>query len=83
MSAIGNFIFVFTQILTFAIVIRVILAWFPIGPNNPFFTLVYQVTEPILGPLRRILPRVGALDFTPMVAIILLYVIQQIAFRAF
>ncbi len=37
--------------------------------------IIYQVTEPILAPLRRIIPRVGVLDFAPLVAVILLQLI--------
>ncbi len=75
MSVLLNFISLFTQILTIAIFIRVILSWFPISPHNVFVALLYQVTEPILAPLRRVIPRLGALDFSPWVAIIILWVI--------
>lgn len=40
--------------------------------------VLVQVTEPILAPIRRVLPNTGMLDFSPMVAMILLFVIQQI-----
>ncbi len=58
-----------------AILLRVILSWFSPRPNNVLAKILYQVTEPILAPLRRIIPRVGVLDFTPLVAIVLLRVI--------
>ncbi len=81
MTPIGALASSIVQILTFAILIRVILSWFPIGPNNPFYTIVYQITEPILGPLRRIIPRAGVLDFTPLVAILLLTFLQALITR--
>lgn len=40
--------------------------------------VVYQITEPILAPIRRVLPTFGMFDFSPMVAIILLYIIQLV-----
>lgn len=41
-----------------------------------------QITEPILGPIRRVLPTMGMLDFSPLVAIILLHVIQWVIIRS-
>ena len=63
--------------LTAAIFIRVLLSWFPIDPHNPLVTALHEVTEPILQPLRRIIPRLGMIDITPLVAIILLQVLGQ------
>lgn len=66
-------------IFVFAIFIRSILTWFPIGRDNPINLLVNQVTEPVLGPVRRYLPRFGNMDLSPMVVIIvILFVIQPI-----
>jgi len=44
--------------------------------------IIYDITEPILAPLRQIIPRFGMFDFSPMVAIILLNLIAQAASRA-
>ena len=65
--------------LTAAIFIRVLLSWFPIDPHNPLVTVLYEITEPILEPLRRVVPRLGMFDLTPMVAIILIQVIGNFA----
>ena len=72
----------FVDILVWALIIgifaRVILSWLPIaGNNNILVAIVYQITEPILAPLRRVIPRLGIFDLTPMIAIILLGVIQR------
>jgi len=66
-------------VLTAAIFIRVLLSWFPIDPHNPLVTVLYEITEPILEPLRRVVPRLGMFDLTPMVAIILIQVIGNFA----
>jgi YggT family protein len=66
-------------VLTGAIFIRVLLSWFPIDPRNPLVTLLFDVTEPILDPLRRVIPRLGMIDITPFVAIILIQVIGNFA----
>jgi len=65
-------------VLTAAIFIRVLLSWFPIDPRNPLVTALYDVTEPILEPLRRFIPRLGMIDITPLVAILLIQVIAKI-----
>ena len=56
----------------FAIFIRSILTWFPIGRDNPIQLIVFQVTEPVLSPIRRYLPRFGNMDLAPMVVIIVI-----------
>ncbi len=70
---------VLTQVLLLAIFARAILSWFPIGTqrDNPIVGLLYQITEPVLAPLRSIIPRVGMMDLSPMVAILILIVVQR------
>ena len=76
-----NFVQILVLILQVAIIGRAILSWFPIDPRSPLVTVLNEITEPILAPLRRIVPRIGMIDITPMVAIFVLYVIQQVAVR--
>lgn len=72
------FIDMLVTVLIWAIIIRAVLSWFPISPRNPALVVVLQITEPILAPLRRIVPRLGMLDITPMVAIVLLVVLRLV-----
>ena len=67
----------FFQLLNLAILARVLLLWINVNPNNPAVSFLYQVTEPILGPLRRYIPPLGMIDITPIIAIILLQVVEQ------
>ena len=76
-AIIANFVLVLVQVLTAAIFLRAILSWFAIDPRNPLIQVLDQITEPILSPLRRIVPRIGMIDITPLVAIILLQVLGQ------
>jgi len=73
-----NFIGILFDVLTIAIVFRVILSWFSPNPTNHLAIILIQITEPILGPLRRIIPRAGMLDFSPMVAIIMLQLVSYL-----
>ena len=73
------------EIMTFAVVARAILSFVlpMVGPRpHPILlninTLVNQVTEPLLGPIRRVLPTLGALDFSPMVGIIVLIAVKGV-----
>ncbi len=66
------------QFLAFAIFARAILSWFPIDKNGPVFQFLAAVTDPILEPLRRVIPPVGMLDLTPMIAMFLLFFVGQI-----
>ena len=63
--------------MTFAIVIRALLSWFPVDPRNPLVVMLFQITEPILEPLRRFIPRLGMFDLTQMIAILLLQFIGR------
>ena len=66
------------DVLTMLILLRVILSWISPRSTNMLVVIVYRVTEPFLAPLRRIIPRVGMFDFTPLVAIILIQVIPYL-----
>ncbi|HZR98057.1 MAG TPA: YggT family protein [Chloroflexota bacterium] len=64
--------------LIFAIIARALLSWFNLGPGNPLVRVLNDVTEPILAPLRRVIPTIGMIDITPLVAILLLEFVQRI-----
>lgn len=72
----------FFQVLVYLIIGRAILSWFiraPYGNLYRFYTVIIQLTEPILNPCRRILARfglIGAIDFSPILAIIGLTIIN-------
>ena len=73
-----QFINILFQVLIFAIVARALLSWFNLGPTHPIVRLLYDVTEPILSPLRRVIPTIGMIDITPIAALILLQVVQNL-----
>ncbi len=71
------------QLYIFAIFARIVLSWFPLAPGGPMatvFSFVYTITEPVLGPLRRVIPPLGGFDLSPIVALIGLQLIAG-AFR--
>ena len=66
----------FINLYFFVLLARVLLPVFGINPYHPVMQVIIRLTEPILAPIRSILPRVGMMDFSPMVAMILLTVLQ-------
>ena len=78
-SFLTHFISIFAQVLSLAIFVRALLSWFPVKADNPFVVVLVQITDPVLVPLRRLIPTVGMFDLTPMIAIILLNVIADLA----
>ena len=69
------------QIYNFLILARVLLSWFIQDPSNKIYQFLQSVTEPILGPLRRILPAMGGWDLSPIVAYLLINIIIRLLFR--
>jgi YggT family protein len=67
--------------LWLAIFARVILSWFPNQSSrlrNPIVMFIYSVTDPILSPIRRVMPKIGMLDLSPLVALLGISFIQQL-----
>lgn len=67
----------FLTIMQFAIIGRALMSWFDRGMRSPVAQFLVQLTEPIIAPIRKVLPSAGMIDFSPMVAILLIYVLQQ------
>ncbi len=59
-----------------AVIARSLLSWFPIDQSSPLFQMLHRVTEPIVEPIRRIMPNTGMIDLSPMVAIMVIIVMQ-------
>jgi YggT family protein len=70
------------KIYFFALLGMIILSWIAPGSANPAVYLMYQITEPVMAPFRRVLPAMGGLDFSPILVFILINVVQ-IALRNF
>ena len=59
---------------------RIILSWFPMQPGTgmaSIASILYQLTEPVLGPVRRLIPSVGMLDISPIVVFFGLQILQR------
>jgi YggT family protein len=77
-STIATFISFLCTVLSLAIIVRALMSWvMPVGGTGITRVLI-DVTEPILAPIRRVLPPLGGIDFSPLLAIILIQVIQSV-----
>ncbi len=68
-------------VLKVALVVRVISSWLPVSPQSGWVRWSYMLSEPILAPMRRIVPSMGGLDLTPILAYFLLNLTESILFR--
>ena len=69
------------QAYVFCILARILLSWFPISPGTPLASVsgfLYSITEPVLGPIRNVLPSVGMFDLSPIVVILGLQVLMRV-----
>jgi YggT family protein len=78
---VANFIGMLALVMTLLILGRVLASWTQPSGGGGLTAFLYQVTEPILGPIRRILPPTGGLDWSPMIAILLLSFLTRIFLR--
>ena len=77
----GAFLINFLRFLVFAlwllILARVLLSWIDPGGRGRFSAFIIQMTEPILAPVRNLLPRTGMFDFSPLIVLLVLGVILR------
>ena len=67
---------VFFNLLTYAIIARILLSWFRASSGGRFSQFLYNTTEPVLRLARRILPPIGMMDFSPILALIVLDILR-------
>jgi YggT family protein len=68
-------------ILKIALIVRVVSSWLPISPYSRWVLWSYKLSEPILAPMRRIVPSLGGLDITPILAYFLLSITEGFLLR--
>ena len=66
------------DLYSIVVLAAVVMSWIHVNPRHPLAALVYKLTEPVLAPLRRALPPVAGLDFSPMVLLIALRVLRRL-----
>ena len=77
MAFVAQIINLLSQLITFLVILHIILSYF-MSPYHPVRQTVDSVVEPLLAPIRRIMPQTGMLDFSPMVLIILVQIVARL-----
>ena len=80
-SVLVNFIRLLVTVLWFLLIARVVLSWTNPTGGGGLTAFIYQVTEPILAPIRRFLPATGGVDWSPLIAMLLLGVLLRVIVR--
>jgi len=80
-AIIGYLLFGFLGLYTLAIFVRIIFAWVGASYANRWMRFLVRLTEPLLGPLRRMVPMVGMFDISPIIAFLILWVCQAAVAR--
>jgi len=66
------------NVLVWLIIARCILSFIRHNPHQPIIKFVYDVTEPVMAPFRRLLPSAGGIDFSPIITVLALSLIQKL-----
>ena len=70
------------EILTIIIFIRVMLSWFPHNPYKPLIKLIYQISNPVLNPIRNIVSPIEGIDISPIILIFIIQLIKNIILKS-
>ncbi|MEW6726753.1 MAG: YggT family protein [Bacillota bacterium] len=66
------------RLYTYIIFARVLLSWIRHDPYHPVFRFIYEITEPVLGFFRRIIPPIGVFDISPIVALFAVSLVRML-----
>ncbi len=73
---ISDFLALVLNIYTFVLVARILMTWIPnLDPSHPIAQLLFQITEPVLEPARKLIPSIGMIDVSPIVVFFVLQVL--------
>jgi YggT family protein len=80
MTGLVNLLVLLLHLYTWIIIIRAVMSWVSPDPNNPIVRALYLLTEPVLKPLRTLVPpaRLGGLDISPILAIVLIQLVRYL-----
>lgn len=68
----------FLNILVWAVIARSLMSWLPVDQSSQLVQMLHRATDPIIDPFRRFMPQGGMIDLSPLMAIIMLIVMQQV-----
>ncbi|MBQ6811390.1 MAG: YggT family protein [Firmicutes bacterium] len=78
-STLIYFVDIAFEVYIYIIFARVICSWIWVNPYNKLYQFIFSMTEPLLAPIRRLMPKTMMLDFSPMILMLLVIFLQRIA----
>jgi YggT family protein len=78
MRDLAQIVDLFFTLYTFLIIGRVFLSWARISPYHPIAEWIYRLTEPVIAPIRNMIPQTGMIDWSPTIAIFVVIIVRQI-----
>ena len=75
MTGFGSMIMVLVELYSFVILARVLMSWVNVDPYSPLARVIYDLTEPVLAPVRNLLPPAAGLDFSPIIVLVVLQIL--------
>ncbi len=78
MSALVSLVDLLFTFYTLLIMARVLLSWVRVNPYHPVVEWIYRLTEPLLAPIRNMMPPSGMIDWSPMIAMFVVMILRQL-----
>jgi YggT family protein len=78
MQLVTNFISIFFDLLSFAILVRVILSWVHAPGAGRLKMIIHDITEPVLAPFQKSIFRIGMIDLSPIIALVVLDIVKSL-----
>jgi YggT family protein len=75
---VSSLVLLVLDLYTFVVFVAVVLSWLRLSPDNPVVRVVTTVTEPVLAPIRKLLPDLGGFDFSPLILLVILQVLKRL-----
>lgn len=69
------------EVYVWLIIARIVLSWVPHNPYNSIIRFVYEMTQPVLGIFKKIIPPIGMIDFSPIVAFLALELVRMVIIK--
>jgi len=77
LTAVAGALGLILQLYMYIVIARALISWVNPDPRNPIVRFLYNATEPLLAQVRRVVPYMGGIDFSPLVVIVALYFLQN------
>ncbi len=83
MGAVVSLVVLIGQLYMIVLLARVLIGWFRVDPYHPLVQTLYRVTEPVLRPIREQVPPRGGVDYSPLIAMLLIWIVTRVIAATF